>query len=280
MPNFYNSILFKSPPIFLIIYFLLLILVSPIIAIVLIIRDDGGTIENTHNFGNTIRNINTGQVAISGGTVKSKGGDAVRNMDAGTIDIKEYGRVFSQEGYAVDNSGGGTVNIKNNSIVFAYGTEDTDIIQGNYTRSNNAIIAAWDNTVGTTAYIAGTSDDIYKLPAVATATAVWAKQGSEDGISVKYGGTEGFIPIAGVTVGTTGISDITNNNLQIFPSPTSDILYFSTEMPYEIIDLQGKLLLNSDKAVNSVNISSLSSGTYFVTLYTETGKVVRKVIKE
>jgi len=186
--------------------------------------------------------------------------------------------VFSQEGYAVANTGGGTVNIRNNSIVFAYGAIDTDIIQGNYTRSNNAVIASWNNAVGTAAYTVGTSKDIYKLPDVATA--VWAKQGSEDGISVKYGATEGFIPIAGVTVGTTGISDITNNNLQIFPSPTSDILYFSTEMPYEIIDLQGKLLLKNEKAVNSVNISSLPSGTYFVTLHTETGKVVRKVIKE
>jgi len=238
----------------------------------------GGTIENTHNFGNTIVNEGIGQVEISGGIVKSKGGNAVTNLSTETIIIENNGKVFAQEGYAINNEGGGTVNIKNNGTVFAYGSKDTDVINGSYNPLlNNAIIAAWDNTAGTTSYILGTGTDIYKIPAAATA--VWAKQGGEDGILVKYG-AERFIPIEGVTVGTTGISDITNNNVQIFPSPTSDILYFSVETPYEIIDLQGKLLLKNEKAVNSVNISSLPSGTYFVTLHTETGKVIRKLIKE
>ena len=240
----------------------------------------GGTIENTHNFGNTIGNSETGLVAISGGTVKSKGGNAVTNVSIGMIDIKEYGRVFSQEGYAVKNTGGGMVNISNNSIVFAYGTIDTDIIQGSYTRSNNAVIAAWDNTVGTTAYIVGTSKDIYKLPEVATATAVWAKQGSEDGISIKYGGTEGFIPIADVTVGSTGIATVETDKFFAYPNPVGDVLHFSIETPFEIIDLQGKTVQKSNKAVKYVNINSLPSGTYFVTLTTEIGKIVRKVIKE
>jgi hypothetical protein len=50
-------------------------------------------------------------------------------------------------------------------IVFAYGSKDEDIIFGDYTRSGDAIIAAWNKAAGTATYTAGTNDDIYKIPA-------------------------------------------------------------------------------------------------------------------
>jgi len=249
----------------------------------------GGTIECTSNYGNTIVNEKT--IEISGGTVTSKGGEAIKNNhDDAQLTITGNAKVLAQEGYAVANTKG-TVNIQKNSIVFAYGTEDTDIIQGNYTRSNNAVIAAWENTVGTTAYTAGTSTDIYKLPEAATA--VWAKQGSDNGISVKYGGTDGFIPIAGVTVGTTGIESNKNDEfgITVYPNPTTGVFEIKIAgqarndvQSVEIYDVYGRKISSHHLITTSSNhlidISNLSSGIYFVTLHTETGKVVRKVVKE
>jgi hypothetical protein len=79
---------------------------------------------------------------------------------------------------------------------------------------------------------------------------------------------------------TTGIAAIEAKALQIYPNPASDVLHFSIEAAYEITDLQGRILLKSDKAAQSVNINSLPSGTYFVILTAETGKTVKKIIKK
>jgi len=50
----------------------------------------------------------------------------------------------------------------------------------------------------------------------------------------------------------------------IFPNPAKDILYFKTEKQFEIFDIQGKILLKSDKTANSVNINHLKAGIYFI----------------
>ena len=240
-----------------------------------------GTLQATGNSGIAIHNASTGAIDISGGTVSATGdeyGTAINNYGAGTITISG-GMILAKDYYAIHNTHSGTVSIGSGSV-FAYGTAETDVINGTFTApfSHNAVIVAWNEEAGKTTYEAGTSEDIYKLPA--EATAVWAKQSGSDGISVANGTNMGFIPLAGVTVGTTGIEAITNDGLRIYPNPTSDILNFSVETPFEIIDLQGRTLLKSNKGVKSVNINSLPSGTYFVILTTERGKVVKKVIKE
>jgi len=251
-----------------------------IIAQITKLEISGGTISGNGGGAGSKHLIVASNMTMSGGTVQMTGsGHAIATSGGISDEITiTGGMILAKEGYAARNLGG-TITISG-GIGFAYGTTVADVIYGTFTvlPTNTAVMVAWNKTAGATTYDEGTSTDIYKLPAAATA--VWAKQSSEDGILVKHGATEGFIPIAEVTVGTIGISEITNNNLQIFPSPASDMLYFSIETPYEIIDLQGKLLLKSDKAVNSVNISSLPSGIYFVTLHTETGKVIRKVKKE
>ena len=80
---------------------------------------------------------------------------------------------------------------------------------------------------------------------------------------------------------TTGIVETRHaTSLQVYPNPTRDILHFSLATPFEIRDIQGRMLLKNDKAVESVNINSLPSGIYFITLSTERGKTVKKIIKE
>lgn len=109
---------------------------------------------------------------------------------------------------------------------------------------------AWNEAAGNTEYELGTSDDIYTFPE--TAAAVWTKQENIVGISVANGATTGFIPIEGVTIDDVGIKPIMNDEspITICPNPTGDVLNFCLETPFEIIDMQGRILLKSNKAVN------------------------------
>jgi len=67
-----------------------------------------------------------------------------------------------------------------------------------------------------------------------------------------------------------------SKDLIIFPNPAKENLYFGKETTFEITDLQGKILLKSTNPVQSVNISELEAGVYFVRV----GNCVRKFVKE
>jgi len=245
----------------------------------------GGTVQTTTvgNFS-AIYNPNAGTVNVSGGTVAAfTGGFGIFNASTGTVNLSG-GIVRTTTRPAVSNTNsGGFLSLTVNAIVFAYGTGEANVINnsGTYFRTGDAVFVAWNDAAGTTTYQAGTSDDIYKFPP--EASAVWAKQGDNNGISVAYNANTGFIQIEGVTVeGETGIEELqlANCDLQVYPNPTNDILYFSLETAYEITDLQGRTLQKSDKAVKSVNINRLPAGVYFVTLTTETGRIVKKITKK
>ena len=72
----------------------------------------------------------------------------------------------------------------------------------------------------------------------------------------------------------------------VYPNPASDELFVKNENNIElsaikITDLTGKIVLNQNAALNSINISNLSKGMYFVTIETQTGNTVTsKIIKE
>lgn len=71
--------------------------------------------------------------------------------------------------------------------------------------------------------------------------------------------------------------DYSYNSSIIFPNPANDILHFKIEKQFEIFDIQGKLLLKSEEATNSVNISHLKKGMYFIKF--ENNKVEKFVKK-
>ena len=299
------------------------------------LRITGGTVENTSLFGDAVASGSPGAIIVSGGKVLAKNGFAINSIGPGMITV----------------SGG---------IGFTYGTTATDVVNGifNMPPTGNAILVAWNNN-GTTNYMAGTTTNIYKLPE--TATVVWAKQGSDNGISVANGENTGFIPVEGVTVGSaaavthtvtaiagangsitpngavtvtegedqtfiftpesgyetdlllidnvhdpvaaaagsytfadvtadhtitvtfkiaTGNTDIGAGKITVYPNPVNDLLYFDRETSFELIDIQGKVVIKSEKAVKSVNVSRLPAGVYFVKINAGTGYTVHKVIKK
>jgi uncharacterized delta-60 repeat protein len=50
----------------------------------------------------------------------------------------------------------------------------------------------------------------------------------------------------------------------IYPNPAEDQLYFKNECKFEIMDMQGRVLLKSENTAQSVNVSHLQVGFYFI----------------
>lgn len=71
-------------------------------------------------------------------------------------------------------------------------------------------------------------------------------------------------------------NDDSSKELRIFPNPAKETLYFNRETVFEIMDMQGRILLKSALPVKSVRIADLASGVYFV----RSGNSVQKFIKE
>jgi uncharacterized repeat protein (TIGR02543 family) len=82
----------------------------------------------------------------------------------------------------------------------------------------------------------------------------------------------------------TGIADIENAGIEIYPNPVKDVLRIENSelriKRVEIIDLFGKVIYQFNNLRNQINVSALSQGIYFVKLETDKGIVTKKFVKE
>lgn len=75
-----------------------------------------------------------------------------------------------------------------------------------------------------------------------------------------------------------------NSKITIYPNPVSNTLFISTNN--SVIDaiiiysLTGKKVLGNSKGLNSIDVSILSKGLYFMEIYTDAGRSVKKFIKK
>ena len=82
-----------------------------------------------------------------------------------------------------------------------------------------------------------------------------------------------------VDVGTQGNDTHFDSNApMIYPNPAKEILYFSRETAFEILNLQGQILLKSGTPVKFAGIGHLEAGIYFVRFADSNS--VRKLIKQ
>ena len=75
-----------------------------------------------------------------------------------------------------------------------------------------------------------------------------------------------------------------DNSLNIYPNPTNSTLNIEAEKisSVQIYDISGKLLNNrvySNENMVSVNISSLETGIYYISVETANGKITKKIMK-
>lgn len=88
--------------------------------------------------------------------------------------------------------------------------------------------------------------------------------------NIQYSGTDIFFKIDFDHILLSINTFSFNNNLSVYPNPAKDIIYFDLSnkqiKDIAIYDCRGKLLLNQTNDNDSVNISGLSKGIYFLIL--------------
>jgi len=78
-----------------------------------------------------------------------------------------------------------------------------------------------------------------------------------------------------------GVEDNTNISFSIYPNPVQDILNLESQQPIErvkIYNLQGQLIM--EKYTNSIDVSNLTTGLYFVQVTVNGKTITKKFIKE
>lgn len=86
----------------------------------------------------------------------------------------------------------------------------------------------------------------------------------------------------GDLVSVTG-PDINEDRIEIYPNPTSELLYIKGALPEDakvnVVGEDGKII-SSSMNVNSINMSNLSSGVYFINIFNKDKLIInKKVIK-
>lgn len=81
---------------------------------------------------------------------------------------------------------------------------------------------------------------------------------------------------------TLSIESFQNNQVQIYPNPTTDFINIKTNDPItkvELYSLQGQKV-NASFSNNTVDVQDIASGVYFLKIKTTKGELVKKIIKE
>lgn len=78
-----------------------------------------------------------------------------------------------------------------------------------------------------------------------------------------------------------GISNATDATVQLYPNPTSNVLNINAEGVQEVsvIDINGRTVM-TEKNVNTVNLSDLANGVYYVRVITNNGVATEKIVKK
>jgi len=96
-----------------------------------------------------------------------------------------------------------------------------------------------------------------------------SSDGAEDWIL--FSGTTPDASNNGGTIGITSQED--RSTFQVYPNPSSGIVQFSEVITYELVDLQGRMLMSSTLPVSTIDLSPLPNGQYI--LKTERGIIQR-----
>jgi hypothetical protein len=86
------------------------------------------------------------------------------------------------------------------------------------------------------------------------------------------------------TIQTLGLNETTaENKLSVYPNPVRDIIHFKSQeniLKVEVYDISGRILSSNTVHDNKLNLGSLGTGNYILKVYTESGFVNTKIIKE
>ena len=83
-----------------------------------------------------------------------------------------------------------------------------------------------------------------------------------------------------VVLGTSNTFDL-DASLKLYPNPATDKIHISSKMPISglaLYDVYGKLILTRENNTESIDVSRLNSGVYFLEVSSSTQKAVKKVM--
>jgi len=92
-----------------------------------------------------------------------------------------------------------------------------------------------------------------------------------------------ILRIQAIVYPPSSINEIENDQLSIFPNPAKDEIFIKSDFTIkkvEIYSLTGNLLLSENNFNEKISVSALSKGVYMVRIYTNSGFIVSKVVKE
>ena len=261
----------------------------------------GGEVSATSGAAVGINGPNS-KVMISGGNVNATTGAAIAVNKTGVwVDIKG-GSVNAVSGYAIGVNGanvsvtmsgglltsfgaaaiavagaGSTVDVTG-GLIGAYGTAitgDGNVINmtngGTPTIEGEAVVCAWNKPSGPPAYTVGSSTDLTVLPA--SASVVWDKNGSQNGVRYANNLNTGFLPIIGITLDAAAgaVPTITGPaamTLAAGYAAASTDAYTVTGTPEPmVVKTGGNALVTWDNGEKKIKIKDgLVAGTYPVVL--------------
>ena len=81
--------------------------------------------------------------------------------------------------------------------------------------------------------------------------------------------------------GASGINNIENKKISIYPNPANQYLYINSESlikKIELYDLSSNLILLETNTMDRIDVSALNAGLYILHVYTENKVIRQKVI--
>lgn len=264
----------------------------------LLITGDDGPGELTKFYTNDGTGIFTEDVTASSLFTDMRDGDAdFADIDGdGDQDLLINGRFGSsdREAYLYINDGSGNFTLVAGTPFYGANAGTVDFFDVDNDGDQDVLISGYENTEGNRftrlfsnngsgIFTEKTSEAITGINNSDIAIGDLDGNGTKDIIIVGYSTTriaEMYLN-SGILLNLDS-SEILSNSITVFPNPSNSMVYTDTGnnelIGIQLIDYTGRVIKSSSK--NSIDISEVSSGSYFLKLEFENKFVTKKIIKK
>ena len=145
----------------------------------------------------------------------------------------------------------------------------------------STVTLSWDALSGADEYIVRREGEEVATQTETTFTETLAEGGIYVYSVIARNGNKYSTPAFVVAnVNTVGLEEIENNNIDVYPNPTTGILYVRLDVNFDatVYNYQGQVVTKSLNNNGQIDLSNLTSGVYFVQIKTDRNIMVEKVI--